>query len=176
MEEESSLTLVGPAWPAGWKSLSQRHHSGRAYILESLFYSGRLELRYKNFGLKLKNCILVRKCTGVNWSNGVIFRSCTGWYKGNVANKSHGLSIWVTRVNCLYFGSLCLRFELRSQVYCCHWFEVNKYWGLQNAFAIAIAKFDWKSPGNSKNLKKTNWMMTPHVTSIISVVFSVFGP
>ena len=92
--------------------------------------------------------------TGVNWRNGVIFRACAGWYKGNVANKSHGLSIRVTRVNCLYFGSLCLRFELRSQVYCCHWFEVNKYWGLQNAIAIAIAKIERKSPGNSENLKK----------------------
>ena len=42
--------------------------------------------------------VLLRKYTGVNWRNGVIFSSCTGWYKGNVVNKSHGLSIRVTRV------------------------------------------------------------------------------
>ena len=33
--------------------------------------------------------------------NGVIFRACTGWNKGNVANKSHGSTIRVTRVHML---------------------------------------------------------------------------
>ena len=33
--------------------------------------------------------------------NGVIFRACTGWNKGNVANKSHGSTIRVTRVQML---------------------------------------------------------------------------
>ena len=45
------------------------------------------------------NGVLLRKYIGVNWSNDVIFRACTGWNKGNVAYKSHGLSIRVTRVN-----------------------------------------------------------------------------
>ena len=39
--------------------------------------------------------------TGVKKGNGVLLRKCTGCYKGNVANKSHGLSIQVTIVRLL---------------------------------------------------------------------------
>ena len=45
-------------------------------------------------GANKGNGVLLGKCIGVNSSNGVIFRAC----KGNAANKSHGLSIRVTRV------------------------------------------------------------------------------
>ena len=67
-------------------------------VVESTLFTGT--------GVNEGNDALLRKCTGVDCNTGVIFRSCTGWYKGNVANKSHGLSIRVTRVPVL---AICTR-------------------------------------------------------------------
>ena len=42
----------------------------------------------------------------VNCSNVVTFRACTGWNEGKVANKSHWLSIRVTRVVAYRVGAM----------------------------------------------------------------------